>query len=229
MKIPGNYFAPQAYVRSDLQSALLQDRTGERLIALPESFLLAMDETFHQETGKAAPFALYTCGSFWGEGFCQRFHQTLERLHRKTITQISLIDYLLAMRQVFATHGFGILDLDFAHYNHNLIVASISKSIVAPNTIKGRAPACHLEAGIFAGWFSILTAQRFGAVQTECISQGANSNRFVLLEAERLAEARRAVSHGASYTQLIAQLSAPVAPPTMEKIPVPRIQSSVLR
>jgi uncharacterized protein len=229
MKIPGNYFAPQAYVRSDLQSALLQDRTGERLIALPESFLLAMDETFHQETGKAAPFALYTCGSFWGEGFCQRFHQTLEQLHKKTIAQVSLIDYLLAMRQVFATHGFGMLDLDFTHYKQNLMTASISKSIVAPNTIKGSAPACHLEAGIFAGWFSILTAQRFGAVQTECISQGAKSNRFLMLEAERLAEARRAVSKGITHTQLIVQLSAPVASPAIEQIAVPRMQSNVSR
>jgi len=40
--LPGNYFASDAYIKGDFESGLIENRRGDRLLALPETFLKAI-------------------------------------------------------------------------------------------------------------------------------------------------------------------------------------------
>jgi uncharacterized protein len=210
--LTANYFAPGHYVQSDIQSCLLQNRQGDRLIALPEQFLLALDESLHEETGRAASFALYTCGTIWGEGFYQRFADQMTARYSLPMSQIQLIPFLLAMREYFAVHGFGILGLDFSRRQQGVIVVSLENSIVAPNTVapssqgRDKVPACHLEAGIFAGWFSAWTSEPLTSLQTACISQVAPKNMFLIAKTSRLQPVKAWVQSNLTHAQILERL-----------------------
>ena len=66
-RIPGNYFASDAYVRGDLELGLLENRRGDRLIALPQTLIQAIYIGLEQETGQASRLVLFNCGRWWGK------------------------------------------------------------------------------------------------------------------------------------------------------------------
>jgi predicted hydrocarbon binding protein len=72
-RLPGNYFASDAYVRGDLELGLLENRRGDRLIALPETLIKAIYIGLEQETGQASRLVLFNCGRWWGKNFYVRF------------------------------------------------------------------------------------------------------------------------------------------------------------
>lgn len=41
-RLPGNYFAPDAYIKGDFESGLIENRRGDRLLALPETLIQAI-------------------------------------------------------------------------------------------------------------------------------------------------------------------------------------------
>ena len=207
--LTANYFAPRHYVQSDLQSCLLQNRQGDRLIALPECFFMALDEALYEETGQAASFALYTCGTIWGEGFYQRFADQVTARDGLPVHQMPLIPFLLAMREYFAVHGFGLLGLDFSKRERGVLIATLANSIVAPNTLppssggRDKAPACHLEAGILAGWFSAWTEEPLTCLQTACMSKGAPRNIFLLAKESRLQPVKAWVQSALTHEEIL--------------------------
>jgi uncharacterized protein len=205
--LTSNYFAPRHYIQSDLKSCLLQNRQGERLIALPEHFFLALDEALYEETGQAASFALYTCGTIWGEGFYQRFASQMTSRYGLPISQLQVIPFLLAMREYFAVHGFGLLGLNLARRKQGVLIVTLDNSIIAPNTRPNPAlPACHLEAGILGGWFSAWTGEALTCIQTTCMTKGAPRNVFLVAKAARLQPVRAWVQSALTHDEILERL-----------------------
>ena len=156
--IPGNYFFPRTYVKSDAATGLLSTRQGNRLLAVPIVLLRSIHRSLQAEAGQAAPLALYTFGFGWGGTFYDRVRNELEAYYHTTIAQMGAMEFLINMRQLWAVHGLGLLTLDFRYRQQGLVLVTTENSTMATGsevgTIAGSFPWHHLEAGFIAAWFS---------------------------------------------------------------------------
>jgi predicted hydrocarbon binding protein len=204
-RIPGNYFATDAYVHSDLEMGLLENREGDRLLALPETFIQAIYAGLDKETGQASRLVLYNCGRWWGKNFYTRFCEQISDYYGTSLADMGMIEFMQALQQCWITHGWGKIDLDQSYQNRGFIVIKIWNSPFARHAPKTDQPVCHLEAGILAAFFSQLTGRDLHCVQTTCESMGADCNRFVLGLPKRLEPAETMVTnleHDAIMQQL---------------------------
>lgn len=188
-RLPGNYFAPDVYVKGDFESGLLENRQGDRLLALPETLIQAIYAGLDKETGQAAGLVLFNCGRWWGKNFYTRFTQEVSNYYGKVLAEMEMVELLQCLKQCWKTHGWGTFDLDLSYYQHGFLVVKICNSPFAAAVEPGNRPACFIEAGILSAFFSQLTGRQLHCVQTCCESLGGNDNRFVLGLSERLAPA----------------------------------------
>ena len=204
-RIPSSYFAPDAYLRGDLEMGLLENRQGDRLISLPATLLQAIYSGLDKETGQASRLVLLNCGRWWGKNFYRRFCEELADYHGRSITDLPMVEFLHSLQQCWRTHGWGSIELNFAHQSRGFLVAKVQHSAFAQLATNSTQPVCFLEAGILAAFFSQLTGQELHCIQTTCESLGADCNRFVLGLAKRLELAEPLVTkfdHDAIMQQL---------------------------
>lgn len=214
-RIPGNYFAPDVYVHSDLELGLLENRRGDRLIALPEPLIKAIYAGLDKETGQAARLVLINCGRWWGKNFYARFREELSDYYGQSLAEMPMVEFLQSLQQCWKTHGWGKLDLDLTYQQQGFLVVQIWNSPFATHIPKEEGihstlqhqPACFLEAGILGTFFSQLTGRELECIQTSCESLGADCNRFVLGLAKRLEPVEQMVLEGQSHNAIMDALS----------------------
>ncbi len=204
-RIPGNYFASDAYVKSDLELGLLENRRGERLLALPETLLQAIYSGLDKETGLASRMVLFNCGRWWGKNFYARFCEELTDYYRTALADMPMVEFLQCLQQCWVTHGWGKIDLDQTYQDRGFLVINVLNSPFAKQAPAGTHPICFLEAGVLAAFFSQLTGRELHCIQTTCESMGADRNRFILGLPKRLEPAETMVTnfdHDAILQQL---------------------------
>lgn len=182
----GNYFSPDIYLQGDFEFGLLENRSGSRLLALPQPLIEALYATLDDELGPGSSVALFSCGRWWGQNFYQRFADELGEYYGKPLAQMNMIQFIQCLKECWKTHGWGVLDIDLKHYQNGFLVAQIFNSPFANVAPQNQYPMCFLEAGILSAFFSKLTGEQLHCIQTTCESMGANSNYFVIGLAERL-------------------------------------------
>jgi predicted hydrocarbon binding protein len=194
-RIPGNYFAVDAYVRGDLEMGLLENRQGDRLIALSETLIQAIYSGLDKETGQATRLVLFNCGRWWGKSFYTRFCEQLSDYYETAIADMPMVEFLQALQQCWITHGWGKIDLDQTYQHRGFLVIKTWNSPFAKHAPQWSYPVCHLEAGVLACFFSQLTGRDLHCVQTTCESLGADCNRFILGLSKRLEPAEMMVTN----------------------------------
>jgi hypothetical protein len=65
--LKGNYFAPDAYLQGDNEFGLLENRSGARLLAIPDTLLKGLFTALEEELGSGSGIALFSCGRSWGK------------------------------------------------------------------------------------------------------------------------------------------------------------------
>ncbi|OLP18861.1 4-vinyl reductase [Leptolyngbya sp. 'hensonii'] len=205
-RVPGNYFATDAYVRGDLELGLLENRRGDRLLALPHTLIEAIYAGLDKETGQAARLVLLNCGRWWGKNFYIRFNEELTDYYGIALSDMGMVEFLHCLQQCWVTHGWGKIDLDQSYQQRGFLIIKIWNSPFAAQAPKGKLPACHLEAGILSAFFSQLTGKDLHCVQTSCESLGADCNRFVLGLAKRLGPAELMVEKQDSHEAIMQKL-----------------------
>lgn len=170
-RIPGNYFTPRTYVKSDIATGLLSTRKGNRLLAVPDVLLRSIHRSLRTEAGQAAPLALYTFGFGWGGTFYDRIRSEIESYYNTTIAQMNAVEYLVAMRELWAVHGLGNLTLDFSHREQGFVQVLTENSALSLGTEvgveAGQLPWHQLEAGFIAAWFSRWAGKEIRACATD--------------------------------------------------------------
>ncbi len=205
-----NYYAPSAYLQSDLESGLLESRHGERLLAIPEALLRGIYTGLEYETGQAARLVLRNCGRMWGKEFFRRFAQELSDYYQKPLAELEMGIFLQNLGQAWKTHGWGLIEVDWTYKDQGVLVVSIRNSPFAALTpAHFTRPMGFLEAGLLGTWFSQLTGQDLACVQTTSEALGAKSNLFVLTTATRLKEGEAWVDSGLSHDQVLEKLLQP--------------------
>ncbi len=207
-RIPGNYFATDAYVQGDLELGLLENRRGDRLLALPETLIQGIYAGLDKETGQATRLVLFNCGRWWGKNFYARFCEELTDYYKVAIADMSMVEFLQCLQQCWITHGWGKIELDQSYQHRGFLVVDIHNSPFAQHAPKLNRPVCFLETGILGAFFSQLTNRDLHCVQTTCESMGADCNRFVLGLAQRLEPAEAMVENQLSHDEIMQQLCA---------------------
>ena len=208
-RLPGNYFARDVYMKGDLELGLLENRRGDRLLALPEVFIEAIYSGLEKETGSASRMVLFNCGKWWGKNFYVRFCEEVNDYYGKQIASLDMVEFLQCLQQFWKTHGWGLFEFDQSYYQDGFLAISIQNSPFAAKAPQSKPPrpSCFLEAGVLNSFFSQLTGRELLCVQITCESLGSDRNRFVLGLPERLKPAEAWVVEGQDYETIMSKLS----------------------
>ncbi|MEY2976510.1 MAG: V4R domain-containing protein [Prochlorotrichaceae cyanobacterium] len=205
-RIPGNYFATDAYVHSDLELGLLENRRGDRLLAIPDTLIRAIYAGLDKETGQAARLVLFNCGQWWGKNFYARFGEELTDYYGSPLADMSMSDFLQSLRQCWLTHGWGTFDIDQSYQHRGFLIAIVKNSPFASHAPNLSRPVCFLEAGVFSSFFSQLAGRDVLCIQISCESQGADTNRFVIGLPDRLQEVSAMVDAKLDWQAIMSKL-----------------------
>lgn len=206
-RIPSNYFATDVYVRSDLELGLLENRRGDRLLAMPEPLIKAIYSGLDKETGQASKLVLYNCGRWWGKNFYARFAEEVSEYYEKPLADMSMLDFLQSLKQCWQTHGWGKIDLDQSYISQGFLVVKTWNAPFATHGPKLGFPICFLDAGVFSAFFSQLSGKDLYCVQTSCESLGAECNYFVVGLQKRLGQIEQWIEQGKSHAEIIQKLT----------------------
>lgn len=165
--IPGNYFNPRGYVKSDPASGLLSTRQGKRLIAIPELLIQSIHQTLVSEAGEAASMAFYTFGFSWGKSFYERVKKEIEIYYETSISQMNAAEFFATVQQLWGVHGLGKITVDFSPAKHGLLLVTIENSSISIPQSQAESKAFSVEAGFLSGWFSANAHQDLGACATD--------------------------------------------------------------
>ncbi|MGD1853474.1 MAG: V4R domain-containing protein [Leptolyngbyaceae cyanobacterium] len=204
--ISANYFATDVYVHGTLELGLLENRRGERLLALPDTLLRAIYTGLDNETGQASMLVLYNCGRWWGKNFYTRFCEELTDYYNRPVSSLALLEFEQALQQCWLTHGWGQISLDADYREDGFLILRIRGSAFIDYAPKLERPVGFLETGALQAFFSELSGETLHCVQTACESLGAEENCFILGIQERLTMAEMGVEQGLSHDEIMRQL-----------------------
>jgi predicted hydrocarbon binding protein len=206
-RVPGNYFAPDAYVRSDLELGLLENRRGDRLLALPETLIQGIYAGLNKETGQASRLVLLNCGRWWGKNFYSRFREELTDYYGQALADMSMAEFMQCLQQCWATHGWGKIDLDQSYRHRGFLIVKVWNSTFAQLVPAGSdRPMCFLEAGILCSFFSQLIGKDLHCIQISCESMQADCNRFLLGSPKRLEPVAAMVENRLDHATILERL-----------------------
>lgn len=204
--IPGNYFAPEHYVQGDTELGLIENREGARLIALPETFLNALNQSLEHEVGPAADVVLKQCGRWWGKNFYRRFTSEVSQYYGKTLAEMEMVEFLQSLKECWKTYGWGLIDFDFGAYSQGFLVVKTQYSAFAKTRNVQDRPSCLIEVGLLSTFFSQLTGRELDGVQTSCESMQAEWNYFILGLPERVKVAQAWLAEAQDHDTILARL-----------------------
>jgi predicted hydrocarbon binding protein len=64
-----DYYSEDAYMVADVETGVLYNRSGRRMLALTDDFLIGFHRAIEKECGSRTPEVLHTCGRRWGINF----------------------------------------------------------------------------------------------------------------------------------------------------------------
>jgi uncharacterized protein len=185
-RVPSNFFDYNTYVKGDLEIGLLENRRGDRLIAVPDTLISSLYAGLAKETGQASRLVLFNCGKWWGKNFYTRFTESLEEYYSQSLAEMDMITFIQSLKECWLTHGWGKFEFDPEYQAQGFILVKTYNSpyvrAIAGNTL----PTGYLESGILTSFFTRLTGRELLAVQTTCESLGANCNTYIIGLSERL-------------------------------------------
>ena len=204
--LPGNYYTHSVYVQGDLEMGLLENRRGDRLLALPETLIQAIYAGLDQETGQASRLVLFNCGRWWGKNFYNRFQDELTGYYSTALRDMTTAEFLQCLKQCWITYGWGKIDLNYSHHAQGFLMIETINSPFARLAPPMGVPVCFLEAGVLSAFFSQLTGQDLHCVQISCESLAADCNRFVLGQQKRVEPAAEMVENHLDHEAIMTQL-----------------------
>ncbi len=207
-RVPGNYYAAKTYVHGDLELGILENRRGDRLIAIPETLIQGIYAGLDKETGQASKLVLFNCGRWWGKNFHKRLSDELSDYYGTTLSDMAMSDFLHCLRQCWITYGWGKIDLDQSYQDRGFLIIQGWNSPFASLAPQMNEPVCYLEAGVLAAVFSQLSGRDLHCIQSTCESMNADCNRFILGVPKRLKPAEALIQNHVPHTSIMEQLCA---------------------
>ncbi len=205
-RIPSNFFDYNSYVKGDLEIGLLENRRGDRLIAIPDTLISSLYAGLAKETGQASRLVLFNCGKWWGKNFYTRFTESLEEYYAQSLAEMNMITFIQSLKECWITHGWGKFEFDPEYQAQGLILVKTYNSPYVRAIAGNKLPTGYLEAGILTSFFTRLTGRDLLAVQTTCESLDASCNTYVIGLPERLQIVDSFLAEGLTHETILQRI-----------------------
>ncbi len=184
-----NYYIEKMYMTANVETGVLVNRSGRRMIALTNDFLLGLHRALQKECGERLEKVLYHCGRKWGTNFGKGLDDAWSEFYETPLKEFPLAFFQSLLVQEFGHNGWGSLDIDYSNFTKGVIELSLTGAIMADITQEQlNYPADLLTAGIFAGLFTHFAGRDIGCMQTQCAKKGFSDSRFLLSDPKRIAD-----------------------------------------
>jgi uncharacterized protein len=184
-----NYYVEKLYMTANVETGVLVNRSGRRMIALTNDFLLGLHRALEKECGDRVEKVLYHCGRKWGRNFGQGLENAWSEFYQKPLQEFPLAFFQSLVVQEFGHNGWGMLTLDYTHFAKGIIDLNLEGAIMADITeAELKYPADVLTAGIIAGMFSHFIQRDVDCLQSQCAMKGFSSSHFLLSDPKRIEE-----------------------------------------
>ncbi len=205
--LKGSYFSFDAYIKGDLELGLIENRSGSRLLGLPESLLEGIHSAIDSEIGQGGSnLVLFSCGKWWGKSFYRRFALEVSQYYGKPVTELEMGEFLQCFQECWQTNGWGKLEIELDYYKKGFLVIKTYNSAFAKSSIDKTHPNCSIEAGLLSAFFSQLSGTELHAIQTECESMEAEKNLFIIGLKKRLEPAQAWIEGGNNHQTIVDSL-----------------------
>lgn len=204
-----NYYTEELYMNADVETGILYNRSGRRMLALTNDFLIGLHRALANECGDRCRDVLLNCGRSWGLNFAEGLDGEWTQFYGVPTSEFPMAMFHSLLTQEFGHNGWGILTIDYQSITKGIISLSLEGAIMAeimPD--KSGDPADLLTAGIFGGMFSHFMGKDLSCVQSQCAGQGQLTSRFLVASKARIAMIQSSVSTKASHESVMATLMA---------------------
>ncbi len=198
------YYADKIYMTADVETGVLMNRSGRRMIALTNDFLFGLHRAIEKECGDRVQTVLYNCGRKWGINFGQGLGAAWSEFYETPIAEFPLAFFQNLLVQEFNHNGWGVLTLDYHLFAKGVILLTLDGAIMSDITPEAtKYPTDVLTAGILSGLFTHFAGRDLGCIQTQ-VGRIANGNsRFLLSDPKRIAAVCAAGAAGKPHQEIV--------------------------
>jgi len=202
-----NYYVEKLYMTANVETGVLVNRSGRRMIALTNDFLLGLHRALEKECGDRVGKVLYHCGRKWGRNFGKGLEGAWSEFYQTPLQEFPFSFFQSLVVQEFGHNGWGILRIDYTHFPKGVIDLSLEGAIMADITESDlKYPADILTAGIFSGLFSHFIARDVECYQSQCAMTGSVDSRFLLSDSKRIEDIRAWAGTKKSHQEILDHL-----------------------
>lgn len=202
-----NYYEEELYMTADVETGVLYNRSGRRMLALTDDFLLGLHKALEKECGERAHEVLRACGRRWGMNFGEGLTAEWSDFYGHSFREFPMALFQSLLVQEFAHNGWGVLDLHYEHFNKGVIWLSLRGAVMAAvrRDVTDRE-ADVLTAGILGGMYTYFLGREVGCLQTHCERGETPVSRFVISSLERIESLRGRIEPSDDHESLLAKL-----------------------
>ncbi len=199
-----NYYVEKLYMVANVETGVLTNRSGRRMLALTNDFLHGLHRALEAECGDKVGEVLYRCGKKWGQNFGQGLADEWSAFYSCTFADFPIAFVQSLLMQEFASNGWGLLDFDYQHYAKGLMQLSIQGAIMSDITDKEvNYPVDILTAGILAGIFTKLLGCDLDCVQSRIGKLNSAASLFLLSSVARIEKLRGNANQLTTHEQIL--------------------------
>ena len=199
-----NYYVEKLYMFANVETGVLTNRSGRRMLALTNDFLHGLHRALEAECGDKVGEVLYRCGKKWGKNFGQGLADEWSAFYACNFADFPIAFVQSLLMQEFACNGWGLLDFDYQHFPQGVLQLSINGAIMSDITEKEvNYPIDILTAGILSGIFTKLLACELDCVQSRVGKLNVAASLFLLSSVSRIEQLRGNLKQLASHEQIL--------------------------
>ncbi len=202
-----NYYNEAVYMTSDVETGVLFNRSGKRMLALTNDFLLGLHRALESECGERAALVLRRCGKRWGKDFAEGLDDAWSEFYGHPAREFPLALFQSLLIQEFAHNGWGILEVDYDLIDDGIVQLTLCGAIMAE--IDAQEHSYHadvLTSGILASIFSHFLGRELECLQIASIRGDSSIARFVLADPQRLEKVESLTASGTTAEDVIVKL-----------------------
>lgn len=201
-----NHYGFDEFFRFDPERGTLVDWNGSQNFLTSEDFILGLIEGLEEEVGDASAAVMYTVGCEWGKRDSFVFEKWFEKEYGRSMRQVNLMFLLETWWWPYVSQGWGRWEVDLSDRQQGFMFINLFDSAMARTLGDVGKPACHIYAGLFAGFFTELVKKQLSCIEIQCYSMGENYCKFLIGGQDRINAASFWLNEGATAKDIAARL-----------------------
>jgi predicted hydrocarbon binding protein len=203
------YYQEKLYITANVETGVIYNRSGRRMIALTNDFLIGMHRALEKECGDKVEKVLHHCGRKWGVNFGKGLDAEWSQFYEQPAKEFPLAFFQGLLMQEFGHNGWGVLQVHYEHMDKGVVWVSLQGAIMGDiRTEELSYPADALTGGILAGLFTHFLGRDIDCIQSHVAAENTKASCFLLSDPKRIESVQNAGTGGKSHQQILDMLLA---------------------